>query len=379
MTQILIIDDDRTIRLILTKTLTMGGYEVAVASDGEEGLTLAQQLHPKLVICDWLMPRMNGLEVCRQLKATPALATTFFILLTGQNSVEDRVEGLDAGSDDFLCKPVDMLELKARVRAGLRLHQLSYELKVQKELLEAEFAEAAEYVSSMLPKPLNDGTVMIDFRFIPSQKLGGDIFDYFWLDSDHLGMYLLDVSGHGLRAALPSVSIINILRSQKLNKVNYYQPQEVLSGLNQTFQINDGNASYFTMWYGVYNRKKHQLVYASGGHPPAILFAPEHNGEIREQRLKTKGLPIGMFPDAEYHNGVCDIQPKSNLYIFSDGIYEITKSDGTVWGIDEFIKLLNNYQQTDAPNLDLLLKEVQNLEEKPVFDDDLSVMEIKFQ
>ncbi len=378
MAQILIIDDDPAIQILLKRTLARQGYEIILARDGEEGLAKARQLRPALVICDWVMPRMNGLEVCRQVKAIPELSTTFFILLTSQRSIEDRVKGLDAGSDDFLCKPIEMSELKARVRAGLRLHQLSRDLQQQKQLLEAELIEAAEYVCSILPEPLTEPPTTIDARFIPSRKLGGDSFDYYWLDSDHLTVYLLDVSGHGLRAALPSLSVINLLRSRGLNQVNYYQPSEVLRGLNKTFQMTQRNDKYFTIWYGVYNARKRQLVYASAGHPPAILFSSEQKAVSVEKRLKTPGFPIGMFPDAEYVDASCQISPSSQLYIFSDGIYEIERSDGTVWGLDEFIELLKDFQKRPQQNLDILLRQVQFWNSKAQFDDDLSVLKVEF-
>ncbi len=378
MAQILIIDDDPAIQILLKRTLARQGYEIILARDGEEGLAKARQLRPALVICDWVMPRMNGLEVCRQVKAIPELSTTFFILLTSQRSIEDRVKGLDAGSDDFLCKPIEMSELKARVRAGLRLHQLSRDLQQQKQLLEAELIEAAEYVCSILPEPLTEPPTTIDARFIPSRKLGGDSFDYYWLDSDHLTVYLLDVSGHGLRAALPSLSVINLLRSRGLNQVNYYQPSEVLRGLNKTFQMTQRNDKYFTIWYGVYNARKRQLVYASAGHPPAILFSSEQKAVSVEKRLKTPGFPIGMFPDAEYVDASCQISPSSQLYIFSDGIYEIERSDGTVWGLDEFIELLKDFQKRPQQNLDILLRQVQFWNSKAQFDDDLSVVQVEF-
>jgi len=216
--KILIIDDDPTIRLLLKRTLTRQGYHITVASNGEEGLKSAKEISPAMVICDWMMPKMNGLGVCSKLKAIPELSTTFFILLTSIDSVEDRVKGLDAGADDFLCKPIEMYELEARIRAGLRLHQLSRDLEQQKQLLEAELAEAAEYVSFILPEPLTEPPITIDVRFIPSRQLGGDGFDYYWLDSENLGVYLLDVSGHGLGAALPSISTINLLRSRSLTQ-----------------------------------------------------------------------------------------------------------------------------------------------------------------
>lgn len=378
MAQILIIDDDPAIQILLKRTLTRSGYEIILANDGEEGLAKAEQLRPALVICDWLMPGVNGLEVCRQVKANPELSTTFFILLTSLGSVEDRVKGLDAGADDFLCKPIEMYELNARVRAGLRLHQLSRDLQQQKQLLESELAEAAEYVCSLLPETLIGPPTTINVRFIPSRQLGGDGLDYFWLDSQNLVMYLLDVSGHGLRAALPSLSVINLLRSRSLNQVNFYQPSQVLRGLNKIFQMTQRNDKYFTIWYGVYNTKKRKLVYASAGHPPAVLLSPTTQEDWIDKLLKTSGFPIGMFPDAEYIDAYCQINPLSSLYIFSDGIYEIDQTNGMILGLPDFIKLLKENQKSSNSSLDKLLWQVQDENINTNFDDDLSIMKIDF-
>ncbi|MGL5509466.1 MAG: response regulator, partial [Microcoleaceae cyanobacterium] len=266
MFKILIIDDDVAIQELLRRVLQKQGYDVTVASNGEEGVVQAQKLRPALIICDWIMPRLTGIEVCRQVKDDPRLVTTFFILLTSLGSVADRVKGLDAGADDFISKPIEISELQARVRSGLRLHQLSQDLRNQKQLLETELAEAAEYVRSLLPETLLT-PIHIDAKFIPSRQLGGDSFDYFWLDKDHIAIYLLDVAGHGLRAALPSVSVLNLLRSQAIPNINYHQPSDVIKSLNSTFQINYQNDKYFTIWYGVYDLSKQQLIYASAGHP----------------------------------------------------------------------------------------------------------------
>jgi len=321
---------------------------------------------------------MNGLQVCRQVKATPELSTTMFILLTSRNALEDRVEGLDAGSDDFLTKPVEMAELKARVRAGLRLHEANRELQLQKQLLEEELAEAAEYVSSILPERLTEPPVTIDARFIPSRQLGGDGFDYYWLDSEHLAVYLLDASGHGLRAALPTLQVLNLLRSRALPKINYYQPSDVLRGLNETFQMTQKNDKYFTIWYAVYNRVKRQLVYSSAGHPPALLLSGRSDSFIQVKRLKTPSLPAGMFPDADYIDECCEIVEPSTLYIFSDGIYEINQSDGTIWGLDPFVQLLTECRSKNTRDLDQILEAIKAVNPKDYFDDDLSLLEINF-
>ena len=380
MQQILVIDDDPIICTSLKKLLQSENCEVIVAPDGQAGLEAAQSLRPSLIICDWLMPNLDGLEVCRRVKEDPALATTFFILLSAKGQVADRVMGLDTGADDFLTKPVDLSELKARVRAGLRLHQLSQDLQQQKQLLEDELMEAAEYVKSLLPPALAD-PVTIDSRFIPSRQLGGDCFDYYWLDPDYLLIYLLDVSGHGLGAALPSISVQNVLRSQSLPDVNFYQPSSVLKALNETFQMNDQNDKYFTIWYGVYNQTKRQLMYASAGHPPGILVTQPGN-QASVQQLRTPNLPVGMMPDAQFSSNRHKIPPGSCLYIFSDGAYEAfdystQQLDNDVWGLDEFAELLASYKK--STDLDIVLDEVETCRGKSTFPDDLSLLRLYFK
>lgn len=377
MFQILIIDDDHSMKILLKRMLEKQGYEVVAASSGEEGIEKALACNPALIICDWIMPGLNGLEVCHRIKTDPQLSTTFFILLTSLDSVADCVKGLDAGADDFISKPIEQNELQARVRAGLRLHQLSRDLQTQKLLLEAEMAEAAEYVRSLLPPPITE-PFNINFRFIPSRQLGGDCFDYYWLDSDYLAIYLLDTAGHGLKATLPSVSVLNLLRSRALKSLNYYQPSDVLTALNDTFQMSYQNDKYFTIWYGVYNRVKRQLIYASAGHPPAILVSCTNEKISEVKYLKTPGMPIGMFPEAKYVDGFCNIENFSTLYIFSDGAYEITKSDGTLWSLDAFIQLLVSLQHPFNYQLEQILNYLITLNSKEAFDDDLSILQIQF-
>lgn len=377
MFKILVIDDDISIQIFLKRMLQKQGYLVFTASNGEEGIAQAIDYKPALIICDWIMPGLNGLEVCHRMKIDPQLSTTFFILLTSLDSVADRVKGLDAGADDFISKPIEQNELQARVRAGLRLHQLSRDLQNQKQRLEEELAQAAEYVRSLLPLPMTE-PLSINSRFLPSRQLGGDCFDYYWLDSDYLAIYLLDTAGHGLKATLPSISVLNLLRSRALKNLNYYQPSHVLQGLNDTFQINHQNDKYFTIWYGVYNRIKRQLVYASAGHPPAILLSSQSANNIEVQRLRTAGMPIGLFPEAIYIDGFCDIKTSSTLYIFSDGAYEITKPDGTLWSLDAFIQLLISLEHNVDYQLNDVLNSLISLQAKDIFEDDLSILQIKF-
>lgn len=390
MFQILVIDDDLVTRVLLQKTLQKQGYKVAIAADGEEGLAIAMQLRPALIISDWMMPKLSGLEVCHQVKTDVRLSGAYFILLTTRDATEDRVKGLDTGADDFLAKPIELEELRARVRAGLRIHQLNRDLQAQnqaleqltddlqaqKELLEIELAEAAEYVRSLLPDPL-PGRVAVENRFVPSKQLGGDCFDYFWLDPEHLVLYLLDVSGHGMGATLPSIAVLNLLRTQSLPGANLYQPDQVLRALNEVFQMDNQGDKYFTIWYGVYTPKNCQLLYASAGHPPAVLLS-RSLGRDQVKQLKTANLPIGILPDTQFISDRCEVEPGSTLYIFSDGIYEILQPDGTIWGLKAFIELLCETRETSPNDLDKILRHIYLLNPKDSRSDDLSLLQVIF-
>lgn len=373
MYSILIVDDDPVTKLLLRRILEQQGYGVETAQDGQEGIQKAELLQPALIICDWLMPITDGLEVCRFVKNSPKLCTTFFILLTSRGGLEDRIEGLNAGADEFLAKPIDMNELKARVRAGLRLHQLSRDLQSQKQALENELAEAANYVRSILPPPMSS-PFQIETLFLPSRQLGGDCFDYFWLNPDTLIVYLLDVSGHGLGAALPSVYILNLLRSQSLSDVNYANPPEVLAALNRAFQMSSQDNKYLTIWYGAYYHPTQTLTFTSAGHPPALLWNPANECQL----LKTPGFPIGLFAEADYCSTQCFIPSGSILYLLSDGVYEIYKSDGQLWGLLSLQELLLQSPSYHHQPLPTLLKGIQTHSNSETFMDDFSLVKVRF-
>src|SRR4051794_1686400 len=170
---------------------------------------------------------------------------------------------------------------------------LQGELLASQRLLLHQLTQASRYVLSLLPGP-TDGEVRTRWRFEPSSDLGGDFFGYDWIDPDHFAMYLLDVSGHGVGAALLSVSVGNALRGRSLPGTDFRDPAAVLSGLNDAFSMDQHDEKYFTIWYGVYHRAKRTLTYASGGHPPALLLTGPTRERARPMELGLGNLAIGM-------------------------------------------------------------------------------------
>jgi sigma-B regulation protein RsbU (phosphoserine phosphatase) len=377
MIQILVIDDDLVMQMILKNTLQAQNYEVIVAKNGKEGISFAKQYQPALIICDWMMPDIDGLEVCRQIKLEDKLSSTIFILLTSKGAVEVKVQALDNGADDFLSKPIDKTELIASVRAGLRIYQLNKDLQRQKQLLEAELAEAGDYIQSLLPLPLK-GDVNITAEFIPSSQLGGDCYDFYWLDPDHLAIYLIDTSGHGVGSALLSISILNLLRSQSFGKEKFYEPSAIMIELNRAFQMSQHNGRYFTMWYGVYERSQRKLIYANAGHPQGILISgtPE-NPQIQE--LPSLDMPIGFFPDVDYASSELSIAPDSKLFICSDGIFEVLQENDKIWGMPKFFAyLVEKFSLSEEISTNSILQKIQSETPNAKFGDDVSLLQIHF-
>ena len=299
-----------------------------------------------------------------------------FPILSG----DERLGVMTFFSREIQQPDADLLKMMAAIGSQIgqfiKRKQAEEELQRQNEILQAELNQAAEYVRSLLPRPLT-GTVTTEAQFVPSLQLGGDAFDYYCLDADHLAVYLLDVAGHGVRSALLSVSVLNVLRSQSLPHTNFHQPSAVLAALNHAFPMNENGDDYFTIWYGVYNRVNRQLVYACAGHPPAILLS-EASTATPVKQLGSLSIPIGMLSDADFDEDSCEIQSGTTLYLFSDGVYEIPQPDGTIWGLNAFIDVLINYKKSNTDNLETVLHHIQTLNIKKVLDDDFSLLEINF-
>ena len=376
MTKILIIENNFLIRKLLKKMLTREGYEVIEASNGQEGLSMLHTYSPSLILCDWDLPTLSGLAVCKQVKSDPELSSIYFIFLTTNSTLGQRVKGLDSGADDFLKKPISMSELSARVRVGLRVNRELQEQRRLTQTLEAEMTEAADYIRSLMPSPMI-GSVSIESQFLPSRQLGGDCFDYRWLDRDWLLIYVLDVSGHGLGAALMSVSVQNILRTQVLPDVNFYQPKMVLTALNEAFAAQESER-YFTMWYGVYDSKRRLLFYSSAGHPPGLLIS----GDVADpevQRLRTPATPIGIVLDMNYTTQCCKIPPNSTLYLFSDGIYEFQKFDQTMWTLEDWVRFLRIHHTQTPLTPEEIVRKVQVIKKNLEFEDDCTLLQVRFK
>lgn len=232
------------------------------------------------------------------------------------------------------------LEDGARITIGA--HTLSYHRRSQQELaaweaLDRELAEASNYILSVLPSPITSGPVLAEWFHQPSARLGGDAFGYQMLGSRHFAAYMIDVAGQGAGAALFAVTVANALRQRMLPDVDFHEPAAVIRGLNRAFPMERHNNLFFTMWYGVYDMAERVVTFATAGHHPAFLQQPDMS---QPMPLGTRNPSIGIVADGEVASARATILPGSWLFLFSDGVFEITDREGREWDLSQVLSLL---------------------------------------
>jgi serine phosphatase RsbU (regulator of sigma subunit) len=236
--------------------------------------------------------------------------------------------------------------------------------------LEQELQEARRYIEALLPQPWTEGPVRTEWLMLPSAKLGGDVLGYHMLDPDRCALYLVDVSGHGARAAMHGVSIVNVLRHRALPNVDFARPAEVLGGLNAMFAMEAHADMYFTIWYGIYDASDRTLRYGSGGHHPAYLV--DERGGL--QRLFTRNVPLGTVPEFEFVDAETTVAPGSRLYLFSDGVFELQRPDGSESSLQDFIVHLTAGRIAGLAETRRLHGISMEMQGRNTFDDDYSIL-----
>lgn len=247
-----------------------------------------------------------------------------------------------------------------------------------RQLLAEELASAASYMASIMPRGLT-GDVDVSSRYVPSRELGGDCFEYRWIDDDHLVVYLLDVSGHGLEPALLGASLQNMLRSGTFTTEALLEPAAVLTELNRLFQMEQQNDHYFTAWFGVYDKTTRTLRYANAGAPPAYAFnATTTNSGGTTTELAATSTPVGVFEDTAFTTDSYSVPRGCRILIYSDGATDVVLGDGKLLSQEGFKKLATQLAESPSRTLDDLINELHALAPTGAFEDDCSLILMAF-
>lgn len=252
-------------------------------------------------------------------------------------------------------------------------------LVASQQALARELSEAADYVTQFLPPRVVSVSepVRIDYQFVASSRLGGDLLGFHAIDDDHQAFWLLDVTGHGVGASLLSVSAGNAIRSGALAG-DPRDPAAVLGTLNNAFPMEANNNKFFTIWYGVYQRSIRTLRYAAAGHHPSLLL--ETDGT--QKSLGVPGLMIGVVPDTQYEAQSITVRPGSRLYLFSDGLYEMRGGEEDqllgLNGLADTIVSVNACSGAET-RVERIISQVRSyVGDDQGFQDDVSVLEAEF-
>ena len=381
--RVLAVDDNRENLDVLARRLTRHGLEVETVESGLAALSAIRSAAFDLVLLDVMMPQVDGYAVLQEMKSDPQTRDIPVIMISALDELESVVRCIEAGAEDYLPKPFNATLLEARIGAclekkALRDAEQGHLRKIEEtqRRLDKELAEAAAYVRSILPEPL-ESPLPVRWKYRPSSELAGDSFGYHWIDAEHFAVYLLDVCGHGVGACLLSVSAIHVLRSGSLPEVDFRNPGEVLTALNNAFPMEKQNNLYFTLWYGVYHAPSRTLSYASGGHPPALLLEKDGAGAFQSKRLSSHGMIIGVMEDMHFITQSCCISSDARLFVICDGCYEIRNASGEMADYLSF----ETFMKANAAGRDPLEALEQWALEKQgssTLDDDFSIMEIQF-
>lgn len=381
--RILVVDDNAGNRDMLARQLERQGHTVAAADDGREALERLRAEAFDLVLLDMMMPVLDGYGTLLEIKKDPALQHLPVIMISALDELGSVVRCIERGAEDYLPKPFNPTLLRARIGAGLekkrfRDQERQYVRTIEETQarLKAELDEAERYVRSILPPPLADGPVRTDWRLIPSTELGGDSFGYHWIDGEHLALYLLDVCGHGVGAALLSVTAINVLRNAALPGVDFRDPGAMLTALNEAFLMEKQNDMYFTIWYGVWRPATRTLRFATAGHPPALLATAQPGGGARRKidPLRGPGMILGGMSGVTYRTQEVRVAEPAKLYLVSDGTFEIKRPDGSMWTTAEFHAFFEQPPAADESDLDALFAHVKALHGPGPLEDDFSIV-----
>ncbi len=380
---LLLVDDEKLVRMVAKRRLSKLGHRIVEAENGREALKILEEQTVDLVLSDWMMPELDGPSLCKAIKSHEQFKSIPFILMTALDQPSQIAEGLSRGADDFLPKSASDQEILARVNAGLRARKLFLDLNKSNQLLsqkqaqlDEELRSASQFVRSLLPEP---GAVVpgvqLGWTFLPSSQLGGDLFQVAPWGKDHLGIMILDMSGHGTGPALRAVSLSMLFKAEHMRQAfPNFDPGEIVTWLNQENPMTE-QGDYFTTWVGVLELSTMTLRYASAGHPGSILIRNEADSSV----LGGGTWPIGFSADQKFTTEQVTLNKGDRLYLYSDGIYEVINEQDEIWGRTRLQEALESLRQVPMDlGLEQLIQMSRAWQQCKSFDDDVALVALEF-
>lgn len=392
--RVLVVDDSRLQRRILCALLRRWGYEVDDAESAQVALELCETNPPDIVVSDWMMPEMDGPEFCQAFRAMERDNYGYFILLTSKSEKGEIAAGLDAGADDFLTKPVNGDELRARLSAGERILQMQARLVESNNLLQEtldkldhDLIEARKLQQSLVrERHRSFGGAEVSLMLRPSGHVGGDLVGFFPINSQRVALYSIDVSGHGVASALMTARLAGYLSGASFeqnialfeNDLGIYDahpPETVATELNRLTLTELETENYFTLVFVDLNLCTGHARLVQAGHPHPILLRAD--GQV--EYLGNGGMPVGLIPDIPFEGVSFKMKPGDRLFITSDGVTECEDPAGKMLDQEGLSAILQrNAKLEGQPLLETLVWDLADYAKSEDFDDDVSAVVLDF-
>ncbi|ABY42158.1 MULTISPECIES: fused response regulator/phosphatase [Bacillus] len=329
---ILIVDDNPVNIFVIEKILKQAGYQDLVSLNSAQelfeyihfGKDSSRHNEIDLILLDIMMPEIDGLEVCRRLQNEEKFKDIPIIFVTALEDANKLAEALDIGAMDYITKPINKVELLARMRVALRLKSELNWHKEQEENLRNELDLATQVQRNLLSSPLREDHIKIEASYLPSFKLAGDMYYWYKIDENRYGIILLDVMGHGVSASLVCMFISSVLRETIKCLID---PELVIKDLNKYMTLlhneNDNIPYYFTAIYLVVNTENKTIEYVNAGHPSGYVLVDEEN--IIE--LDRGSCAVGFFDEIKVEKTVIPFEKNAQILLFTDGVLESIAND----------------------------------------------------
>ena len=329
--RILVVDDTEYNRDLLERRLTRRGFNVDSVADGYAALKALEERDYALVLLDIMMPGIDGYEVLAEIRKSRLQTELPIIMVTAKDDSADIVRALELGASDYVTKPIDFAVALARINTHLLVSRSQAALRAAHERMKNDLDAAAKTQRRLLPTELvDDPRVVFGWEYRPCDELGGDMLNVFRIDDRHIGLYVLDVSGHGVQSALLSFALSQslspnagpgsmVLQSADEDAVEGpAAPEEVARRLNAEHSMAANGGLIATLQYGVIDLTAGTFTFVSAGHPDPVRVSGDASSVIDS----VGGPPIGVIEDPAYESSTVDLIPGNRIVMVSDGVYE---------------------------------------------------------
>lgn len=323
-TQVLVVDDEEDLELLVRqkfrRRIRDGDLKFLFAHNGKEALEVLQE-HPDvyLVLSDINMPVMDGLTLLSQLADNDQDIQA--VIVSAYGDMKNIRTAMNRGAFDFLTKPIDFNDLEATIEKGLKhVQALQSALETRDRLVavKQELDMARDVQMSLQPKEIPDSeTHDIKAVILPAREVGGDLYDFFYIDEPRIGLVIADVSGKGVPAALFTTVTRALLRAA--TSKDFSTPAECLTMVNELLCESNPSCIFITLFFGVLDLRNGELHYSNAGHNPPRLLRSDAEVEVVP---KTSNIVLGIQPGHTYHNGQVQLGPGDTLFLYTDGITE---------------------------------------------------------